>query len=279
MSLSLRDELRVVMNRDQIQLVRIGRKLTLKGKAYQVIEKKSYPFVAAGKSGQDDALKALEAALSALTAKPAFAQLILSGHYVNYAMVELSQSLNNEAEELAYAKHCFSQLYGSTAEEWEFRLNHDHAGEQQIACAVNALFLQNIRALFARSKVKLASIQPSLMAAYNNCHSDLHDQDAWFVLYEDGRLCAGLVRQGHWFSVRTFNVADNWFENLNEILDREAFLSEMDISSDKIFLWAPEYVKNDFPKSARWNIQRLKPVIRASFAPDFDDQYAIAMCR
>ena len=93
-------------------------------------------------------------------------------------MVELNQTLNGEAEELAYAKHCFIQLYGSSATDWEFRLNHDHAGDQQLASAANALFLQNIRAAFARANVKLESIQPYLMAAYNNCHSDLQNQDA-----------------------------------------------------------------------------------------------------
>ena len=278
MSLSLRDELRVVMYRDQIQVLRIGRKLTLKGKVFNIVEKKVYPLAAEGQTGQEEALKTLETALSALPAKPAFATVILSSHYMNYAMVVLNQSLSNEAEELAYAKHCFVQLYGPVAEGWEFRLNHDHAGEQQIASAVDAQFLQNIRAVFARLNMKLRSVQPSLMAAYNNCHSELHDQDVWFVQYEYGRLCVGLVRQGHWFSIRTFNVADDWFENLNEILDREACLSELDVSSDKIFLWAPEYVKTEMPQSARWKIRRLKPVIRASFATDFEERFAIAMC-
>jgi hypothetical protein len=272
-------ELRVVVFCDRIQLIRIGRKLALKGEAHRVIEKKTYPFAATEQIVQDEAIKALEIALSDLPAKPAYAQLILSGHFVNYAMVELNQSLKNEAEELAYAKHCFGKLYGAVAEDWEIRLNHDYEGTQQIASAVNALFLQNLRAVFARLNIRLKSVQPSLMVAYNNAHSDLHNQDAWFVLHEHGRMCIGLVRQGHWLSVRTFNVADNWFEKLNEILDREAYLSETDISSDKILLWAPEYVKTDFPKSDRWKVQQLKPEIRASFAADFEEQYAVAMCR
>jgi hypothetical protein len=277
-SLSLRDELRVVMYRDQIQAVRIGCKLTLKGKLWRVIEKKSYPCPAGDDVSYEGTLKVLETVLSELTKMPAFAQVILSNHFMNYAMVEMNQSLNGEAEELAYAKHCFSQLFGSTAADWEFRLNHDHAGDQQLASAVNALFLQNIRAVFARANVKLESIQPYLMAAYNNCHSDLQNQDAWLVLVEHGSLCIGLVRQGHWSSVRTLNVGNDWHEQLNKILDRESFLSEIDISTDTIFLWAPEYIRVDLPKSIRWKIRKLKPGIRASFAADFEEQYAIAMC-
>lgn len=278
MSLSLRDELRVVMYRDQIQAVRIGRKLTLKGKLSRVVEKKIYPCPAGDDQSCEGALKVLETVLSELTNKLAFARVILSNHFMNYAMVELNQTLNGEAEELAYAKHCFIQLYGSSATDWEFRLNHDHAGDQQLASAANALFLQNIRAAFARANVKLESIQPYLMAAYNNCHSDLQNQDAWFVSVEHGSLCIGLVRQGHWSSVRTFNVGNDWYEKLNEILDRESFLSEIDTSSDTIFLWAPEYIRVDLPKIIRWKIRKLKPGIRAGFAADFEEQYAIAMC-
>jgi hypothetical protein len=73
-------------------------------------------------------------------------------------------------------------------------------------------------------------------------------------------------------------VGNDWFEKLNEILDRESFLSEIDISSDKIFLWAPEFIKVELPKSSRWKIRKLKPEIRPGFAAEFDEQFAVAMC-
>ena len=278
MLLSLREELRVVISRERVQAVRIGRDLTLRGKSYRVIEKKSYPCSSGEESFWDDAIKALATALSELPVKPAFARVILSNHFMSYAMVELNQSLNGEAEELAYAKHCFTQLYGPNAESWEIRLNRDFETGSQLASAVDRSFLDSLRATFAKEDIRLKSVQPYLMAAYNNCLPDLQDQEAWFVLFEHGNLCIGQVQQGHWNSVRTFNVGKDWFGKLNEILDREAYLSETDISSDKIFLWAPEYIKMELPKSARWKVNKLKPLIPAGFAHDFDEQYAIAMC-
>jgi len=277
-SLSLRDELRVVINREQIQVLLLGRKLTLKGKQSRIIAKKSYSYASGAESFWDDALKVLETALSELSSKPAFAKVVLSNHFMSYAMVELSQSLNGEEEELAYAKHCFSQLYGSVAATWDLRMSQDFAGTRQLVSAVDAQFLQNLRATFARANVKLQSVQPYLMAAYNNCQSHLQNLEAWFVLYEHGHLCMGQVSQGHWGSIRTFNVGNDWIEKLNEILDRETYLSELDFSSDKIFLWAPEYLKYEFPKNARWKIHKLAPEIPAGFAKEYDEQFAIAMC-
>jgi hypothetical protein len=266
------------MYRNQVQVVRIGRKLTLQGWAHRIIEKKIYPCAGGDDSYWDDAIKALEKALSELTEKPALAEVILSNHFMSYAMVELNQALNGEAEELAYAKHCFVQLFGASAGAWELRLHHDYSGTKQLASAVDETFLQNLRAAFANAKIKLQSVQPLLMTAYNNCHTNLQNHEAWFVLYEHGSLCLGLVKQGSWNSVRTFNVGKDWIEKLTEILDREAVLSEIDFSTDKIFLWAPECINADLPKGARWKIHKLKPEIRASFAADYDEQFAIAMC-
>jgi hypothetical protein len=273
----LRDELRVVMYRDRIQLVRVGRKLTLRGRQSRILEKTNYPFLAVDGSNADGALRALESALSALASKPAFASVILSNHFMNYAMVELNHSLNGEVEELAYAKHCFTQLYGAGAESWEIRLS-GNSGPRQLASALDAMFLQNLRAVFARAGIRLGSVQPYLMAAFNNSLSELQNQDAWFVLVEDDYLCIGMVRQGSLGGVRTMNVSGDWTVKLNEILERESYLSDVEIVSDKVFLWAPEYMKADLPKSDRWKIQKVKPEIRPAFAPDFDERFALALC-
>ncbi len=278
MSLSLRDELRVVLRRDQVQLVRVGRGFTLQGMAYRVLDKKSVPCEADSDSLWVNAIQTLEAAMSELPKLPGVAQVMLANHFVRYAMVPWSGGLSNEAEEAAYAKHCFSQLYGTSAESWELRLNHDVAGAPQLASAVDGQLLQDLRAVFARANVKLRSVQPNLMAAYNNCHAHLGKQDAWFAMFEQGNLCLGMVQQGHWGSVRTFKVGNDWLDRLPEMLDRETYLSELDAVSDEVYLWAPEHLQADLPASERWKIHKLQPVIRGSFAPEYEESFAMAMC-
>ncbi len=278
MSLSLRDELRVVLCRDQVQLVRIGRELTLQGRQDRVLDKKNYPYEADAAPLLDNMVRTLELALAELPKKPANAQVILSNYFVRYTMVPWSDKLSNEAEELAYAKHCFNQLYGTTAQPWELRLNQDFAGAPQLASAVDGQLLQSLRDVFARAKLKLKSVQPQLMTAYNNCQAQLQNQNAWFVLFDQGNLCLGLVQQGHWNSVRTLKVGSDWLDRLPEILDREAYLSELDTSSNQIFLWAPEQSAAVLPQSTQWKISMLAPVIRPSFLPEYDERFAMALC-
>jgi hypothetical protein len=129
-----------------------------------------------------------------------------------------------------------------------------------------------------RASVKLESVQPCLMKAFNNCHPDLQQQDIWFVQFDEGSLCVGAVKLGHWSSVRTLKAGDDWLEKLPEILDREAFLTELGAAPDEICLWSPEHWKTDMPKSERWKLRKLQPVIRAGFASEYDERFAVALC-
>lgn len=279
MSLSLRDELRIMLRRDQVQVVRVGRALTLRGMVYRVLDKKTYPCAVDADSPWGNVLKVLESALVALPTQAAVAQVILSNQFTRYAMIPASQTLSNEAEETAYAKHIFSQLYGASAETWEIRLHQGAAGAAQLASAVDGQLLHELRTLFTAANIKLKSVQPQLMAAYNNCYTHIQKQDVWFVMAEQESLCLGLVQQGQWRSVRTFKVGSDWLEKLPDLLDREIYLSEVDASSDEeIYLWAPEHWRTALPKNMKRKVHKLQPAIRASFAAEYDERFAMAMC-
>jgi hypothetical protein len=267
-----------MLYRDQVQLVHLKGKFTLRGMTYQVLDKKVFNCTEDTESPWGNAVKALEAALAGMQNKPVLARIILSNHFVRYAMIPWSESLNNEAEEIAYAKHCFSQLYGANAESWDLRINQDAIGAIQFASAIDGELLLTLRAVFAQAGVKLKSVQPHLMTAYNNCQGSFQKQVVWFVLFEQGSLCLGLVQQGQWCSVRTIKVGSDWLERLPEIIDREDRLSELDISSDEIYLWAPEHWTAALPKSERLKIHKLQPVVEPSMAHQYDARYAMAMC-
>ena len=278
MSLLFSNELRVMLCKDQVQLVQVGRQLTSKGIVYRVLEKKSVECMGNSDSQWDNAVLALEGALSEINPKPSHAQVILSNHFMRYTMVPWNDSLNNEAEEIVYAKHCFSQLYGISADSWELRINQAYAGAPQFVSAVDSELIQNLRKLFSAAKITLKSVQPHLMTAFNNCHAHLKNHDAWMVLFEQGNLCLGLVQKGHWRSVRSIKVKDDWLAKLPDILDRESALTELNINSDEVFLWAPDHWNDPLPKNTKWKIQKLQPTVKPDFAPDFDARFAIAMC-
>lgn len=279
MSLSLRDELRVVLGPEQLSLVRIGRSFTWRGLAQRVLDKRALPCGVAEDEALpwSEAVRTLEAELPALAKGTAFATVVLSNHFAHYAMIPWSGAPMDGEEETAYARHFFRKLYGPAAEAWELRLNPDRAGAPQLACAVDSRLTDSVRASFAAAGIVLRSMQPHLMVAYNGCRTRLRKSSAWFVLFEAGNLCLALLRHGGWGSVRTLRAGDDWYETLPRLLEREAYLTDEDAATDEVLLWAPELDASSLPETPGWKVSVLQPPVRPGLTADYDRRFAVAM--
>lgn len=203
MSLLSRNELRVMLGSDEVRLVRVGCKWTLFGRVCEVIEKQSYPCGAETGVSWTNAVNALRSAIAALPVRPAVVRVILSSRFVRYAIIPFSVALNNESEEKAFAQHIFEQLYGPSATLWDIRLDQAESGQSRLASAIDSQLLQVLRAVFEEKKIRLESVQPPLMTAYNNCSAQMQNQDGWFVLADQDDLSLGWVERGQWRSVRS----------------------------------------------------------------------------
>lgn len=279
MSPLLRDELRVVLSPGQLVLVRMAREFTRRGLVRRVLSKELIPCDSAVslEAPWDGAVRALEAALAGQEKRKAFATLILSNHFMRYALVPWSEALSNDAEQMSYAQHCFRQTYGSAAANWELRLSPAPAGMPQLASAVDERLLQALRQLFARAGVTLRSVQPHLMAAFNNCRSRLQDRSAWLLLFEPGCLCLALLQQGRWASVRSMRIGADWREQLPQLLERESCMGASDSVPEAVFVWAPSLEDAAFPDSGRWRINPLQPVVRSGLMPEYEGHFAMAL--
>lgn len=279
MSLSLREELRVVLYPQQVLLLRIAREFTRRGLSRRVLEQRAVTCAdaAVGDFPWSAALATLRTELSGLAHSTAFATVILSDHFMRYALVPWSGELRDAEEEAALARYHFRRAYGAAAESWELRLSPDRPGSAQLASAADGTLTDAVRTSFAGAGIKLRSIQPSLMAAYNCCRSRLQGSNAWFVLFETGSLCIALLQQGRWGSVRKLRADDDWRDALPLLLERESYLCDKDAAVDDIFLWAPELEEASLPASPRLNIHALQPVLQPGFMPEYDRRFAIAM--
>lgn len=279
MSPLLRDELRVVLSPDQLVLVRIAREFTRRGLVRRVLAKEliSFASAAGGEAPWEGAIRALEAALPGVAKRKTAATLILSNHFMRYTLVPWSEALSDEAEQMSYAQYCFRQAYGAAVENWELRLSLGPAGIPQLASAVDGRLLQALRLLFLQSGVVLKSVQPYLMAAYNNCRPRLQNRSAWLALFEPGCLCLALLQQGRWASVRSMRIGADWREQLPRILEREACMGASDSVPEAVFVWAPALEKSKLPDSGRWQMHPLQPVVRTGLVPEYEGSFAMAL--
>ena len=124
--------------------------------------------------------------------------VVLSSHYVHYAVLPMGKHLT-AAEQAALARLIFRNVFGELANDWEFRVSP--AGRQPaLASGVPKALLADLRAA-CEGRGPLASIQPGLMTVVNRARSSIDQQDGTLALVESGRITLATIDQGQWQSV------------------------------------------------------------------------------
>ena len=268
-----RDQLNIVLRPDRVVLVRLGR-----GLRPRVVDKQILVCApaAAGEPPWAHALATLKSLLEAQKTG-ADARLVLSNHFVRYTVVPWSDELSNEEEQAAFVRHRYTQVYGDAANDWEMLLSKGSAGVPRLASAIDRTLLDAARGIFAGSKIRLRSLQPYLMAAFNQWRREFDDGGAWLALAEPGRLCLALLHQGQWHSVRTRHIGPALAAELPLILDQERLLSGLPDAPAKVFLHVPEDPAFALGPRSGWSVRPLKLEPRPGFAPAIDAPYSMAM--
>lgn len=169
------------------------------------------------------AVDALHEALPRLLRGRPNVTVVLSNHFVRYALLPWSAALKNDADWRALARHRFSSVHGAAAETWIIRLAGTHRQGPRIASAMDrALLLALEEKIGAHGS--LVSVQPCLAAVYNRLQPIMGHESCWLVIEEPGRLTLSLFDRGAWHALRTRRRDESSRSTLQDILDRESAL-------------------------------------------------------
>ncbi len=169
------------------------------------------------------------------------ATLIVSNHFVRYAIVPWSDGLDTPAEEEAYVRHHFARIHGERAKAWALRWSEN--GDTRLASAIDRALLDALKQALPR----LASVQPLLMAAINRCRRAIPKTGAWFALVEDERACIALHAGGRWRSVQNAKGA------LLDLLERERHRAGIEVP-DLVLLAGAQPAPE-----AGWSFRAIEP--------------------
>ena len=246
-----RDQIRIVLSPRQVALLHLAG-----GWTPRITRKCVVPCDAAkpGEASWRRTLTALETAITEFGEHKTDAVVVLSNHFVRYVLVEHSDQLGTEEEEAALARHNFSTIYGANADHWALRVN-DAGGRDgfRIASAVDQDFQELLRERFKTTKFRLRSIQPYLMAAFNQWRHRFNGS-AWFVLGEQGKLCIAKFHDNQCYSIKAMRIGDDWSHELAVCLEREKLLLGLDAASAAtvtevpVFVFAPGYSETSPPQ-------------------------------
>jgi hypothetical protein len=176
-----------------------------------------------GDGGWEMPLQALQGIFSSV--KDGEASIVLADQFVRYVLLPWNQTLKTAEQWLALARHRFSGLHGARVAEWEVKVTETAPMGARLACAVDRSLIENLASLFTANGLKLVSVQPFLVAAYNRIRATVGNGSCWVVVEERGRLTLVLIQHGAWLAIRARRCDERWRIVLPEILEREsAFL-------------------------------------------------------
>jgi len=132
--------------------------------------------------------------------------VVLSNRLVRYVVVPRTAGVSGDAEEATLARHHFTRLHGERSRDWDVRYDR----ETGLASAIDKSLIEELKNL-----VRLRSLQPYLMAAFNRLRSRIPAEGAWIVLPEAQATCVALYAKGAWTGVSVSRATGN------EAIERE----------------------------------------------------------
>jgi hypothetical protein len=172
------------------------------------------------------AVEALQRFLAMPGAGTGTLDVVLSNHFVRYLLVPWSAKIASAEELRNYAAAMFEEIHGEESAGWDVTVSAERAGAPRLAAAVDRPLLEAVRAAVAPTRLRLASVQPYLMAAYNRVARAHTGKDFVFMLLETGRACIVAAQGGRWCHVSTA-AAPEPAQAISSLLAREMQLADL----------------------------------------------------
>lgn len=202
--------------------------------------------------------------------------IVLSNHFVRYLLVPWNAHIASAAEFGSYVAAAFADVYGEMHSEWQIMVSAERAGSPRLAAAADRALLQAIRDSVGAARLRLASVQPYLMAAFNAFGRRRRETDFAFVVLEAKRLCLLAAQGGAWRHVSVSGAPDDPVQ-LAALLERELCLARLDQEVPAVFVHAGDRSGLTLPPLFGKAAHVLDCVLPAGLAPSSDAAFAMAV--
>lgn len=267
------DELWVTIHPRELLLQRVSKRLSAHSTP-QIASNKSIEFphhLLEKNSDEKDwatLVNYLKLALSEPICQGTVARLVLSNHFVRYAVIPWNKELFAQDERMAYTKHCFTQALGENIKGWNMRMSQSTYGQSTIASAVDYTFLVKLHEVFDALNMPLVAISPHLMLVINHALDEVKktslvpmmdkDYAFWIVSIQDQRLCIVLHDQNGWRLVKSLMSEQDVMSQIKTIIHREAINDDIPKELPILVYW-PEYQDNKDIKALGGRFIQISP--------------------
>lgn len=180
----------------------------------------------------------------------------VSNHYVRYVVLPWSDVVSDE-DWRALAQHQFRTVYGDIALEWATSIAWQGPERPVVACAVPKALLDMVHATVRGAGMRVRSVSPYFVAAFNFCRRRLPDDTFWFGVIESGRFTFGGVEKGAWASMASRRLGADGVPRLAETLEQEVLGGDGITAHGRAFIFSPEQELAPAGESTSWTLERF----------------------
>jgi hypothetical protein len=227
-----RDEIGIHLSPNRVCIVRVKR-----GLRPTVVAEHEQPVKAAAAGHWSAPLEVMSELLE--KADGAALHVVLADCWVRYAVVPWADSLSSPLEQLGHGRQLLESIYGDAVSGWEVRLSAAPPQSSRIACSMPSELLAQLTTVAFKRGVRLASLQPQLIVAYENWRHRLPASGAWFVTVGDGTLAAARLCRSAWDRVHSVRIGRYWVRELNR-LQTFGRLASASPDDGKVYVDAPQ---------------------------------------
>ncbi len=207
-------------------------------------------------------------------------RIVLSNHFVRYALVPSSDGVSAGEEELALARFHFAKVHGDASRDWNIRLSPASGRRTaRLACAVDNALVTALQQCFPRDRrPRLSSVQPLLMSVFNHAGSRaIPAKGAWLIMAEADRACVALHSGKTWQAVQNLKGQFADPEAWAGLVERVRWSIQLDLVPDTILVHTAFALPQQSRTLDAWNIMGLQTRWPSGTLSTRDGNYATAL--
>ena len=206
------------------------------------------------------------------------ASVILSNHFVRFAVVPWRDEVIKEGEREALARHCLRAAYGNSVNDSDICVSDSGFRKNALASTVERPFLAGIRDIFASAGISVTSIQPYFMSAFNRFRNNLSARpNLCLAIAEPRRATIGLYDEAGWQLIAGRRLINDGGDSLSRVILQEVLSCRNPDAFDRVVVAALSEPRMKLSIDNRV-VEFMQLGAKAGFSPYDDAPFAMALC-
>lgn len=231
-----RDEIGIHLSPTLVVLTRLKRGVRPQRIGHEIVQ------VEGDALGFESALQVLGRLLEDVRWQGANARVVVADSWARYAIVPWADRLSS-SERQAHAWHVMEQAYGDMRADWRLAVADAGQGGPRLACSIPMLLHDTVFEACRRARLRVRSLQPQLVVAYNCASGEIGSKAGWFVSLASGTLAAAQFGPRGWSQVRALRIGSDWSAELQR-LRRFGRLTAQNADDARVFVDAPVWLQH-----------------------------------